>query len=126
MGNKTKYKCLFCFKSFVPQPGTCTVNFHHFGKLFPHPSKNEYLAGFQQGYAHVSCLQPFLDRGLENADHCAVCEKRISKSQFSRASTLTIYIYRKRGCAGVINMHDRCIRKVRCREFFFIKFPWAG
>jgi hypothetical protein len=118
---KNQYLCLLCGNFHEVGPDLCSVGFHYFEQLLLNKKKNGYEGSFQLGAVCWDCIKDFFDKGVDNPDVCIVCNKRIRASLLNRASKLAIYKYRKKGCLGVISVHDRCFRKIKNDQFPFIK-----
>lgn len=123
MPQKNKYLCLLCGGTSEVGPEFCSVNLHQFEPLTLNSKKNGFKGFFGQGGVHARCIEPFLQKSVGREGICVVCDKPITKSIFKGASKLAIYIYRKKDCAGVISIHDRCFKKIKCQDFLFFKFP---
>ncbi len=118
---KNTFMCFLCGKFSETGPGLCSVNFHHCKALVLNEKKNGYIGWFQQGATHHSCIEQFLGKADREPETCVVCDKEIGRLGRIRCTKLAVYIYRKRGCAGVLNIHNKCFRKIKLKEFPFMK-----
>lgn len=116
---KTKYMCFICGKFEEAKPDFCSINFHNFKKLKLNEKGNAYDGWFLRGTAHLKCIEEYIEGGNEKA--CMFCKKEIKSIFKIGCSKMAVYVYRKRGCYGVFGLHDRCFKKVRHKDFFFIK-----
>jgi hypothetical protein len=91
------------------------VNFHKRGELKLNEKKNAFIGFFQQGCAHVSCLKKYMAKAAGDTENCVVCAQSI-KSRLSQAMKLAVYIYSKRGCASLLNIHNSCFAKIKATE----------
>jgi hypothetical protein len=114
---RQKYVCFLCGGAFEIGPGFCSVNFHNFGKLETNSKGDGYAAFFQQGAAHLTCLEKQFS-GAES-ERCSVCSDSINTP--AAAMKLAIYVYRKPGCDRVVSTHEACFRKIKREEFFLIR-----
>lgn len=118
---RVDYKCFVCGKSVRRAAGFCSVNFHRYNNLIPNKQRNGYLGWFQQGAAHLSCIDPLLGEAKERPETCVVCHKKIRSLMGLGCSQLAVYIYRKPGCAAILGIHDKCLRGVIVKEFPVVK-----
>ena len=118
---KVRFMCLICGRSSQAGAGFCSVNLHQYAKLKPNEKRTGYKGWFQQGGAHHSCIRGLLLASDKDPDRCAVCLKRITLSSQRRATKVAIYIYRKRGCAGIVSIHDACFKRIKSEAFPFLK-----
>jgi len=116
-GGKTTYLCFLCGTDLEHGAGFCTVNFHSYRELVLNEKKNGYIGWHQRGAAHFSCVEQFLEKSTAQPDACVVCDKKIRSLKGLRCSKLAVYVYRKRGCSGVLGMHDKCLRRIKVKEF---------
>ncbi len=112
---RTTYMCFFCGKFSETCPGLCAVNLHDFKKLKLNELKNGYDESFQKGYAHLPCLEQYLDFDDIDEHHCGACRSVIQNP--STALKLAVYVYRKRGCYSVIPIHEKCFLKIKQEQF---------
>ena len=118
---KVSFMCLICGRSSKAGTGFCSVNLHHYNELQPNEKGTGYKGWFQQGGAHHSCIRELLLQSDHDPDRCVVCLKRITPSSQRRATKLAIYIYRRRGYAGTVSIHDACFKRIKSEAFPFLK-----
>lgn len=92
------------------------MNFHKSGELTLKDTKTAFIGFFQQGCAHVSCLEKYIAKASRDTESCVVCAQS-TKSRLSQAMKLAVYMYRKRGCASLLNIHNSCFNKIKVKEF---------
>lgn len=113
---RVKFMCFLCGESSEKAPELCSVNFHKFGEMTLNSKKNAFTGYFQQGCAHVSCLEKYMAKTGLDPENCVVCGQSI-KSSWSWAMKLAVYVYRKPGCASLLSIHNSCFKKIKVNEF---------
>ncbi len=126
MKEKPRFVCFICGEASEKAPGLCSVGFHRYGVLRPNEKNTGYLGSYLDGAAHSACLQQFIPGEGQDEGDCVVCRKKIAFLHKPRSSILAVYEYRKRGCKATLAMHDKCIKKIACEQFMFIKIPFLG
>ncbi len=112
---RTTYMCCLCGIFSETAPGLCAVNFYDFKKLKLNELKNGYAESFQNGYAHLPCLEKYLAFDETDENTCVTCRSVITNP--STALKLAVYVYRKRGCYSVLPLHEKCFRKIKEEQF---------
>lgn len=119
---KNKYVCMICGDASYPGPSICSVNLHDFEDLRLNEKKNGYLGVFQKGAAHYACLESYILKDASKLESCVVCDRAIDGVDCS-AMKLAVYVYRKRGCAAVLSIHEKCFQQVKIENFPLVRLP---
>jgi hypothetical protein len=118
---KTTYICFLCGGALQTGPEYCTVNFHPHNDLKLNEKGNGYAGFYQQGVAHLVCIEQYSKKTGLGPMTCVVCEKPINGCNRMKCSKAAIYQYRKRGCLGVLGVHNQCLRQIKIESFPFAR-----
>jgi hypothetical protein len=88
---RVKFMCFLCGQASAKGPELCSVNFHKAGELALNDKKNVFIGFFQQGCAHVSCLEKYIANASRDSESCVVCAQS-TKSRLSQAMKFAVYI----------------------------------
>lgn len=117
--------CCLCGTNIPKGPDLSSVHFHYFTKLKINDKGTAYKWAFQQGGAHYSCWNSYIDKYQDTPDCCPVCEKAFTAAEKKSPPTtifkIAFYRYRKKGMEAVIALHAKCFRSIKWEQFPF--FP---